>query len=97
MRQSYVLRQRPVCAFFRPRPTTPRHPAREANHSGPQGAQRSPAGLSLAELAERLVASKFATLDAVRQLEPAVGWFSGRGWRCRLRSPREQRLLDRGD
>ena len=55
-------------------------------------------GLSLAELGKRLVATDAEAYDAVRALEPNVAWlWPGRGWRVRLRSTRELRLLAAND
>jgi hypothetical protein len=51
-------------------------------------------GLSLADLADLLVATNNETHDAVRALEPGIAWlWPSRDWRCRLRFDRELRLL----
>ena len=95
---SYVLAQRPVDAFFRPRPTTPADCLAVLTVAARTALSEAPDGLTLVALAERLVATASERYDAVRALEPAVAWLCpGRGWRCRMRSERELQLIAAND
>jgi hypothetical protein len=94
----YTLKPPPVCAVFRHRTTTPPRRLAVLTERARKTPTGKPDGLSVPALAAAISATDAEARDAVQALgKSVVCYWPGKGWRVRLRSAGERRLVAAND